>query len=532
MRPPGSFDPREWSDAASSDPEGIGSIGSVGEGQPEERVPTRRAAVVLHPSALRRGAERHTSPGPMSEAMDHPGRPTEVPREPSDPVPLRTPGALPRPIPDGARRRPTLAVRAPQPLPPSELPLRVLHVVQGYAPAIGGTERVIQRLSEELVRQFGDDVTVFTTDSYSAEAFPRPALPRMRAGWEVSSGVRVRRFPVWRAPGALLNIPQKLAFRWNLPLNERLRTWYGGPLIPGLANAIRDWPADVIVASSFPLMHMYDALRGARRSGRPCVFIGGLHPEDRWGFDRTQIHAAIREVDRYIAYTSYEAERVTHRGADPQRIDTIGLGVDPEPFLATDTRKAKERLGLGAGKVVGFIGQLGVHKGVDTVLEAMPAVWREFPDASLLIAGARTVYAAQVEAKIAAYPQEFRSRVKLVEDFGEADKPFLFGALDVFALPSAFESFGLTYLEAWAAAKPVVGSLTGAVSCVIDHGRDGLLVPYRSPAALSRSILRLLNDSGEARAMGEAGRRKVVERHAWPVVARRFRDAYVRARGL
>src|SRR5262249_5980128 len=41
--------------------------------------------------------------------------------------------------------------------------LRILHVVQGYAPAIGGTERVVQRLSEEIVRQYGDEVTVFTT---------------------------------------------------------------------------------------------------------------------------------------------------------------------------------------------------------------------------------------------------------------------------------------------------------------------------------------------------------------------------------
>jgi len=79
---------------------------------------------------------------------------------------------------------------------------------------------------------------------------------------------------------------------------------------------------------------------------------------------------------------------------------------DPEIY-----NLAKQRLGLGGGKVVGFIGQLGVHKGVDTVLEAMPLVWREHPDASLLIAGARTVYAAQVEAKVAKFPEELRSRV-------------------------------------------------------------------------------------------------------------------------
>jgi glycosyltransferase involved in cell wall biosynthesis len=408
-------------------------------------------------------------------------------------------------------------------------PLRILHVVQGYAPAIGGTERVVQRLSEEIVRQYGDEVTVFTTDAYSAEAFPRPSLPRMPTGWETRNGVRIRRFPVWRTPGALLNAVQGVAFRWDLPFNEHLRTWYGGPIIPTLSRAIRKFPADVVVASSFPLLHMYSALRGARRSGKPCLFVGGLHPEDRWGFDRTRIHRAIQECDRYVAYTRYEADRVIARGARPDRVETIGLGVDAEPFLAVDTAEAKRRLGLLGGRVIGFVGQLGVHKGVDTLLEAMPAVWQRCPDVRLVVAGARTVFAAEVEWRIASYPQGLRSRVRLIQDFPEADKPLLYAALDVFALPSAFESFGITYLEAWAAGKPVIGCQTGAVSCVIDQGRDGLLVPYQRPDALAEALVALLERPDLGREMGAAGRRKVLREHGWPAVAGRFRDAYLRA---
>jgi glycosyltransferase involved in cell wall biosynthesis len=423
------------------------------------------------------------------------------------------------------------AQHEPTPAPERGQRLRILHVVQGYAPAIGGTERVVQRLSEELVRQFGDEVTVFTTDSYSAEAFPRPSLPRMAAGWELRDGVRIRRFPVWRKPSALLNVAQGVAFRWNLPFNEYLRTWYGGPLIPRLAAAIRDFPADVVVASSFPLMHMYDALRGAHRAGRPCVFVGGLHPEDRWGFDRARIHRAIQKCDRYIAYTGYEAERVIARGASPERIETIGLGVDPEPFLGIDPAEARQKLGLRPGRVVGFVGQLGVHKGVDTILEAMPAVWRRCPDVQLVIAGARTVFSAQVETRIAALPAEMRARVRLIQDFAEPQKPLLFAALDAFALPSAFESFGITYLEAWAAGKPVIGCRTGAVSCVIEHDRDGLLVPVRDPHGLAEGLLRLLESPALGRAMGAAGRRKVMRDHTWPAVAARFRSAYLRAIG-
>ena len=80
-------------------------------------------------------------------------------------------------------------------------PLRILHVVQGYAPAVGGSERVMQRLSEELVAGFGDHVTIFTTDCRSAEAFPRPSFPRLARGWETLHGVEIRRFGVVRGFG-------------------------------------------------------------------------------------------------------------------------------------------------------------------------------------------------------------------------------------------------------------------------------------------------------------------------------------------
>jgi hypothetical protein len=64
--------------------------------------------------------------------------------------------------------------------------MRILHVTQGYAPAIGGTERLMQRVSEELVARAGDTVTVFTTDCYNGEAFYTPGLPSLPAGWSAA----------------------------------------------------------------------------------------------------------------------------------------------------------------------------------------------------------------------------------------------------------------------------------------------------------------------------------------------------------
>lgn len=414
------------------------------------------------------------------------------------------------------------------PAPAAARPLRILHVVQGYAPAVGGSERVMQRLSEELVAGFGDRITIFTTDCRSAEAFPRPSFPRLARGWETLHGVDIRRFGVLRSLGPLLGPLQSAAFRARLPFNDHLRTWYAGPIIPGLARAVRRFDADIVAATSFPLRHMYQALRGARAAGRPCVLIGGLHPDDRWGYDRPMIHRAIRRADRYVAYTQFEARHVIDRGAAADRVEVIGVGVDPDEFAGADPAPLRRELGIGDAPVVGFIGQLGVHKGIEHLVAAMQEVWRRHPQARLLIAGARTVFSEQVEAMVGRLAPALRDRVLLRFDFSEDDKPRLVSLVDVIAYPSQYESYGIAFLEAWAAGKPVIGCRCGAVAEVVHDDADGLLVPYADPRALAAAIGALLDDPARARALGEAGRRRVRSAHSWRAVAARFRETYVR----
>jgi len=409
--------------------------------------------------------------------------------------------------------------------------MRILHVTQGYTPAIGGTELLMQRVSEELVGRWHDEVTVFTTDCYNGDAFYTPALPRLPAGWSEIKDVRVRRFPVRRRISQALRGPQALAYRLRLPFNERIRALSAGPIVTGLREEIAAWPADVIAAASFPLLHMFDALAAARTSRRPCVLIGCLHPQDAWGFQRPMIYEAIRDADAYIALTQYEADYVVSRGARRDRVHAIGAGVDAARFAGVDTTDAKWRLGFDGRPVVGFIGQLAKHKGLDTLLRAMPRVWRFEPDVNLLIAGGRTLYAQEVEQIISEWPEAYRRRCRLQLGFREERKPALFGAIDVLACPSGYESFGITCIEAWAAGKPVIGARSGAVESVISEGVDGLLIDYQNEHALASAILDLLHDPARAAAMGEAGRAKVLERYTWERVGEEFRRVYASVAG-
>jgi glycosyltransferase involved in cell wall biosynthesis len=126
-------------------------------------------------------------------------------------------------------------------------------------------------------------------------------------------------------------------------------------------------------------------------------------------------------------------------------------------------------------------------------------------------------------------PEAYKKQVKLYYNFSNEEKPLLFAAVDVFAYPSGFESFGIAFLEAWAAGKPVIGCRAGAIPWVIDEGRDGLLVDYKNEEMLAEAIIELLKNSSWAKTLGNAGRQKVLSRYTWSKVAQKFREVYVEA---
>ena len=406
--------------------------------------------------------------------------------------------------------------------------MKVAHFVQGYQPAIGGTEYLIQRVSEELANTFRDEVTVYTTNAYNCEAFTHPGTKVMPAGEEVIDNVTVKRYPVFNRLAPALRAAQKAAFRFRLPRNDLIRTVYSGPLLPGIWSDLGRVDADVVAASSFPLMHMHYAGIAARRTGAPLVLHGGLHPDDAWGFDRSVIYKAIAKADAYIANTTFERDFLLGKDIDGEKIHVVGVGTDPEKFAGVDASVVRERLGWPDGPIIAFVGQQGGHKGIETLLKAMPLVWRRLPEVKLIIAGSRTNYSPVLDGLIESFDSEERKRVVTIPDFEEKEKAEIIAAADVFASPSGFESFGITYLEAWAAGKPVIGCRSGAVPSVITDGQDGILVDYKDNRELAGVLLELLFDGRLRDVLAANGRRKVMENYTWKIVGERFRSVYAK----
>jgi glycosyltransferase involved in cell wall biosynthesis len=408
--------------------------------------------------------------------------------------------------------------------------MKILHVVQGYTPAIGGTERVIQKISEKLVERYGDQVTVYTTVGYNCEIFWRRDQPSLPPGTTVINGVTVRRFPVFNRLNRLRIGLAAATYKLRLPFNDYFRLLANGPIIPSMPREIAHAGADIVAASSFPLMHMHYAGQGARQAGVPVILIGGIHATDKWGFDRPLIYRTMRQADQVVAYTRFERDFLVSKGVPVDKIVIIGLGVEPSAFENVEPDTLRKQHGWGNDPVVAYIGQQVEHKGIDTLIAAMAQVWPDYANARLLIAGSRTTFTGTLEAQVNQLPPAWRERVTFIHNFEEAIKPSLFAACDIFTYPSAYESFGLTLCEAWAVGRPVIACREGAPGSIVMHEQDGLLVKYRDQAELAQAVRTLLDSPDLRRQMGQAGRRKALADYTWDVVAERFRALYTLVR--
>jgi glycosyltransferase involved in cell wall biosynthesis len=405
--------------------------------------------------------------------------------------------------------------------------VKILYVVHAYHPSKGGVQWLIQNLAEQNDAAH-DDVSVFTTTAHETQLFIDPKQPSLPVGDAQVNEVAVRRFePFNRLTWLRLNAA-RVGHKLRLPGQDWLRCLYFGPIVPGLRKAVESSDADIVVASSFPMLHMYDALNGAKNSNKPIVLIGTVHPTDPWGYDLPRMFRAIKEADAYIALSTHEQAYLVERGVPSSQIHLVGGGVDAAAFenAEADGLKLRQKYGLGDDPVALVIGRQTVYKRFDLILEAMPQVWQQVPNARLLLAGARTDYSSTLDQLVARLPAHQRERVTMVTDFAEADKPALLGASDLLLQPSERESFGIVFLEAWAAKKPVIGADSGAAPTVISVGKDGLLADYGDVDAWANAICQLLGDSALCQKLGQQGWEKVQAKYTWKQVAYTLRQIY------
>ena len=182
-----------------------------------------------------------------------------------------------------------------------------------------------------------------------------------------------------------------------------------------------------------------------------------------------------------------------------------------------------------------FLGRLEKRKGIVDLLAAIPQIVAAAPYVRFTIAGADNSLYDGFQARTGqTYPAWFAHHYPDMAPYvqflgGVSDEQLnqLYQSCDLFVAPSLYESFGLIYLEAMNYGKPVVGCRAGGIPEVVDDGVTGILVEPGAPQALAEAILRLVRSPALLHAMGEAGRRRLLDRFTYLHMARSFAAAYV-----
>jgi glycosyltransferase involved in cell wall biosynthesis len=367
--------------------------------------------------------------------------------------------------------------------------MRILVALTYYRPHVSGLTIYVERLAAGLAAR-GHEVTVLASRH-------EPGLARA----SVTDGVRVVRAPV--------------AFRVGK-----------GVVMPTYGRLARRLLRDHdVVSVHLPQLEAASLALRARAAGRPVTLTyhcdlqlppGALNRfTDRVVASSSRVAAAL--ADTIVAYTADYAASVPllRRFADKVEVVPPPVVMPPADTAAVQAFRARHGLARdgSSGPTIGMAARFATEKGVDVLLDALPAVTQRYPDVEVLFAGpyegirGEEAYRARLLPRIQALGRRWRFLGQLDP---VAEMPAFLSAIDCLAVPSvnSTESFGLVQVEAMLCGTPVVASALPGVREVIRTTGMGELAQPRDSAALADALARVLaNPDGYSR------RRDEIERH-------------------
>jgi glycosyltransferase involved in cell wall biosynthesis len=264
--------------------------------------------------------------------------------------------------------------------------------------------------------------------------------------------------------------------------------WRAPRAVRRLRGLIRAHGADVVF-SHLAKSHLY-AAPAAKLAGVPTLWWQHALPGQQ-----ERLHQAAERLGTKAIVCSSDFTADMQRARTPDTLVVrIHPGTPPAPLAPN-----------GDGTTVGIVGRLQRWKHVERLLDAVPLVVEQVPQARFEVVGGEDDDG---------YEQELRRRARGPVTFtGHVDDPGArIGALDLLVHTAELEPFGLVVTEALVRGVPVIVPREGGPAEIVRHDVDGLLVDPESPRDLAAAITALLQDPERRRQMGEAGRARVLER--------------------
>lgn len=276
--------------------------------------------------------------------------------------------------------------------------------------------------------------------------------------------------------------------------------------------------------------------RGLRRKGVSRI-VALTHGHEVWWAKVWPFSLAMTFIGKNVDHLTYLGDFTKgeiSKALSPRATSAmvkIAPGIDTEHFAPnTNSLQLRKELSLEGKKVIVSVGRLVHRKGQDTLIQSLPAILRKHPNAHILMVGAGP-YRKEL-SKIVSKLKLSKS-VTFIGRIQYKELPIYISAGDVFAMPSRsrlagleVEGLGIVYLEASSCALPVIAGRSGGAPDAVVEGVTGYSVDGTSPSDVANAIIKVLDDPGKAKAMGEAGRKWVIENWRWEIWSQKFNSLF------
>ncbi|MFI5253812.1 MAG: glycosyltransferase family 4 protein [Bacteroidota bacterium] len=201
------------------------------------------------------------------------------------------------------------------------------------------------------------------------------------------------------------------------------------------------------------------------------------------------------------SYATYNSLLVSAPWLRDQKIEIVWKGIDTELYQPDIGVNLRKELHLTKDDcIAGFVGRLDEQKGIPTLLRSIKIAVEKESRLKFVFAGDGNLH-----TMIDNFVSDNNLKAHIFLLGFRSDIPAFLHGIDFLVMPSYWEGFGYTAVEAMAAGKPVIGTFTSSLPEIIEHERTGILVPPRAMEELAEAIVRLGQNGALRQNMGKAG---------------------------
>ena len=385
--------------------------------------------------------------------------------------------------------------------------MRILQVTPAFYPAEGhgGAPYVVYEISKRLSER-GHEVTVYTTDA-------NDKYSRLNNGIKNIDGVNVYYFK---------NISNSLAYEHKLFIS------------PGMVSAMKEG------INNFDIIHLHDfrtlqnimAHHYTKKYGVPYILQAhGSVPRiiKKQGlknvFDFFFGYGILRDASKLIALTKMEVEQYKNMGVSEDKIVISPNTIDLSDYKDLPQCGAfKRKYGIeNHEQIILFLSRIHKMKGPDLLVSAFSELSKELQGVKLIIAGPDDGYLPIVNKLVASLG--ISDKVLVTGHLSQSDKMKAYVDSDVYVLPSFYEPFGMTLLEACACGTPVVVTDRNVMADWVSDSDAGIVVQF-DKNQLKEALIKLLTNDELRKHFGGNARKLIEGIPDWDVATNIMEQLY------